>query len=553
MKQIIPKLGMTACALFLSHHFLLAADLTWDGGGADTNWTTDLNWGGNTLSDGDNITFSGSTATTNINDTTGLSLGSITTEGSSTWNLNSTGTSDANALSLSGGIALTGTGAVNIGSDITLTESQTFSNSSTNYRILTFNNSMTLDIGTYDLTLDVAASGTTSNSIAFGYGDTIKGSGTITKTGAGSVSLMGNGSGSPYAEFTGDIFVNEGSLLAFNSGALGSSLGTTTVADGATLVLQHGSTTVAEYISIEGEGSTLATVYRGALSFGSNINLSRTLTLSGASADIGFRYANSIASVSAGLVETTAGSGVVKVGSNVDPSAGFLQYSSNVSYTGTTTIKGGGVIVDRDHGSDTNRVAGYDVTYETLSEAVSGVTGGVTSQSVLAGAGTVYLAADEQISLSGYDGTLLAMMAPGTITAATDVADFTSEIDTFTVDAGNAAAGVTFGDYSAYLAQIGTDGTSDLIAILNGTLTISGSATLILDGKLEDGQVYTLATYSAVSGTFATITGLDSGWTATYGANALTISQIPESSTLGALMGFAVLGVVCTRRRLRRF
>lgn len=55
-----------------------AAAYTWDGGGADNNWSTDANWSGDPAVDvatGDTLTFDGATRLTANNDLTGLVLG----------------------------------------------------------------------------------------------------------------------------------------------------------------------------------------------------------------------------------------------------------------------------------------------------------------------------------------------------------------------------------------------------------------------------------------------------------------------------------------------
>ena len=556
-KRLARLLALCAVALPFAAS---AATLTWTGGGGTPfNWSDKKNWGDQTVQNDDDLVFTGAVGSTNVNDLAGFSLGSLTFTGTSAWTLG-VGTDKAtNAISLSDGISLEGTGSVTIASDLTLTADQTFSNTATNNRTLLLgaNDSglgAVIDIGTHNLTVHATSTATGNNVVTFGYGGNLIGSGDLIKTGGGVLMLRVNGSGSGYPSFTGNVLVNEGLVRAMHAGALGSGAGTTTVASGATLGLQANTGTFAELITVGGSGVYYATdkVYRGALALHSNLTINRLLTLS-STTDIGFRYADTISTISAGIAESATGSGLNKVGSWADPSAGFLKLTGNsLAYTGATTVKGGGLIINGTHGSASNRVSGYAVTYETLSQATSGVTGGITSRSVLAGTGTVYLKAAEQIIVSGASTSLRANLAPGDVTAATDVSNFTSTIGTFTVNAGDAGSGVTFGDNSQFSVQIGTTGTSDRLAITNGgRLSITGDSLLSITGTLDSSYTYTIAQFGSIAGTFSQVTGLSEGWSVVYNATSIDLvyGAIPEPSTTAFLAALSTLGFVATRRR----
>lgn len=105
-----------------------AANVTWDGEGADSNFSTAANWSGDTVpSNGDVLIFDKSSLvvnTTLANDITGLSLGGITSTGSSSYDYTLTG----NGIMLIGDIQADGSIAlsftrIDAGSDITISGS----------------------------------------------------------------------------------------------------------------------------------------------------------------------------------------------------------------------------------------------------------------------------------------------------------------------------------------------------------------------------------------------------------------------------------------------
>ena len=55
-----------------------AADRTWTGGGAETLWSLEDNWGGNAPAAGDALFFGGTTKAVNTNDIEGLSITGLT-------------------------------------------------------------------------------------------------------------------------------------------------------------------------------------------------------------------------------------------------------------------------------------------------------------------------------------------------------------------------------------------------------------------------------------------------------------------------------------------
>lgn len=118
---------------------------------------------------------------------------------------------------------------------------------------------------------------------------------------------------------------------------------------------------------------------------------------------------------------------------------------------------------------------------------------------------------------------------------------------------------VTFTTGSFWLVDLvqGVSESSD--AISAGALIIGSNATLTfsLSGAFNGDEVYTLATYSGLNGTFAnyansgvyTIGG--NSFYLDYGTNAITLAAVPEPGTLG-LLGLAMGGYLWRTRRRKR-
>ncbi|MFU8892450.1 MAG: beta strand repeat-containing protein [Luteolibacter sp.] len=115
-----------------------------------------------------------------------------------------------------GGITRTGNGATQVNTNITLANSQTWTNNATGSLIFDNAGNRTLNIGSHGLTL--SGSGNFSingNNETFG---SLSGSGTLTVNNTGQVILRGNNS-----SFTGDILINNGGSLVWGNNV---SLGT---------------------------------------------------------------------------------------------------------------------------------------------------------------------------------------------------------------------------------------------------------------------------------------------------------------------------------------
>ncbi|HEY5806070.1 MAG TPA: autotransporter-associated beta strand repeat-containing protein, partial [Candidatus Saccharimonadales bacterium] len=161
----------------------LAATVTWDGGGSDSNMTTAENWSGDVApSADDDLVFPADvTNRTVANDfTAGTSFNSITFSGAATVASNYTFT--GNSMTLVDGISITMTGSASkyqtLGMPLVLNGTQTFADGSGGLIL-----SGTLDLGSSALTIN-SGSGVLISGV-------ISGTGTIIKTGTGDLRMTG--------------------------------------------------------------------------------------------------------------------------------------------------------------------------------------------------------------------------------------------------------------------------------------------------------------------------------------------------------------------------
>lgn len=301
---------------------------------------------------------------------------------------------------------------------------------------------------------------------------TISGTGTVTKLGAGNLTLSGVNS------YAGGTTVSAGTLTLGSLSALGS--GTVSVGPGATL-------------DSAGYGFDLTRVSGAG-------TLTGTGTFTHAAAG-----ATDLATILAGTASLAKSGG------------GTLSLSGANTYTGTTTVSAGTLIVN---GSLAN----------TATRVESGAT--------LGGRGTI-----GGLTTIANGAHLAPGNSPGTIT-------FT---DGLALDAGSAL------DF-----QLGT--VSDLIRVSGGTLTgpSSGQVTLNLADAggfapatyvLLDFNGASLSDFDAADFTLGTtIAGYDYAFNLAGSTLELvaTASAIPEPSTFAALLGIAALGLAAGRRRALR-
>lgn len=263
MKKIIKRIVAFNTALLLSLSTLLAiqvpsafaATVTWDGGGADNNFSTAANWSGDAVpQDGDSIVFPASAAPTDYaeelnSDIAGLSLAGITVSGDSGTDCGGVykyyTISGTEALTLTGGITSTVTGdclsSLALSVDIVLGANITVTNDS--YLFITiggYSTASNLTMGSYTLT-------NSSSISSLQILSDISGTGSINSS--NTISLSGNNSG-----YSGAIGVTSGYLNVDSASALGTAA--LTVGNGTTLGLGNTGSdySVSNDITLTGSG-----------------------------------------------------------------------------------------------------------------------------------------------------------------------------------------------------------------------------------------------------------------------------------------------------------
>ncbi len=285
---------------------------TWDGGGADSNWSTAANWSGDTVPvAGDALVFDGTTRLASTNDL-------------------AAGTSFVSLTFLSGGFSLSGNS-------------------------ITLAGPITNSAGTNAVGLAVALTGATDISVEPGtslaMSGVISGSVALTKTGTGTLTLSATNT------YTGATSISAGLVIVTSSSAFGDAAVGTTIASGASMRLQC-SYFVNEDLTINGTGisgsgaievisgsamwsgpitlgsSSLICVPNGGLTLVNGINMgSFDLTFDGAGAGIQGAYLSGSGSV------TKLGSMTVRLASG--------------TYTGVTYVNAGAIGVGPNNGLGT--------------------------------------------------------------------------------------------------------------------------------------------------------------------------------------------------------
>ena len=142
-----------------------------------------------------------------------------------------------------------------------------------------------------------------------GYGGVISGSGSLTKSGGGTLTLSGNNSG-----FTGATTISAGTLQVGNSWALGSSGNSLTVSSGGIL-------------DLNGQNISVGPLSGGGTITNESVGTNKTLTVNQTSGG-----------VFSGAIQNYGGNGLVAL---TKSGSGTLTLSGNNTYTGGTTVSGG--------------------------------------------------------------------------------------------------------------------------------------------------------------------------------------------------------------------
>ena len=480
--------------------------------------------GGTTVLSGDNtggpsgVTLSANGGTLDINNAKALGTGTFTTGNNVT--IDNTSSADItlstnNAISLGGSFSFTGTHNLNFG---------------TGGITLTANPGITINAGTLT------------------FGGAISGAHSFTKGGVGTLVLGGADT------FTGAVSITGGALNLQNSGALGTGSGASssgvTISSGGALQLQGGisTTTAVPITSLNGAGVTAApngavenvsgtNTYSGAITLAAASTIGSdagTLTLSGGITNAG--YVTTFAGAGNTTVSTSAISGT---GGVVMAGTGTLTLAATNSYTGTTLVNGGALLVNG------STAAGSIVTVSNTGTLLGGT--GTINGRVSIGAGSVLTAATR-----GTGGTVTAANV-GTLN--TGMLTLTSGA-VFHADVLNAGgtAGSSY-DQVNVTGTVGLGSSTLELSIAPGLTFTNGQALVLINNDGTD----------AITGTFA---GLAQGGTISAGGYTFTANYaggtgndfeldfsgtaVPEPSTyFGGLLLLAMLAWN-QRARLRR-
>jgi len=375
-------------------------------------------------------------------------------------------------LTLSGGNSYTGTttitgGTLAIGGDGNLGTGS-----------LTMNGG-TLSVTGSSVTIDNAISlgnngGTVNNANAVTLSGLVSGTGALTKAGTGVLTLSGNN-----ADYSGNIALNQGVIIAAHNNALGNTTGSTAVASGTTLRVGNG-LTLAENLTISGVGINSA---YGALKINEgtgSATVTGNITLAADSYIGAFNAGDSL--TLSGVI--SGGFALTKVG------AGTLALTGVNTYSGVTTVSAGTLVAGSDNALGTT-TAGTAVSSGAKLELSDGVN------------------VAEAVSIAGIGGLV---MNSGSATLSGDLTLTADARVTINGSATLTSSGTWGGVYTAYKMGTGS-------LILSGTN--SGATTTNL--SVSSGNLYITDESNLVGGALTLNTGASGSLTVT--GSDVTISK----------------------------
>jgi autotransporter-associated beta strand protein len=440
----------------------------WDGGGANDNWTTALNWDGDvapanngtalvtfdgavrttpnvdaaqsvnqinfaasasaftiggqalTIGSGGVVNNSGVTQTINSNVSTGGVTFTTGGAGSLTINGNITGLggfegmtkNGAGTLTLRGTNTFKGDVNVNGGTIDVFRVSQQFSGSN---RTFNFNQSATLRMNATDAAnLTAFATFPATLEVTQGWISVVslRGSSSVAKTGNGYLEL-----GLSNSSFSGRISVGGGKLIVTANNALGSTSGGTTVSNGASIAFMGGpfgglNYTANEPLGITGDGHNgNGAIYNMGFSsntFGGTVSLNGPSSISaetlGGTLTLSGAMANYYGLTVRDANVTIAGA-ISGTGKLIKAGGGTLTLAGNNTYTGGTEIGGGVLSID-----NTSRIgpSSNDVTFTGA--------GTLRATAFVGSKSDVILQADGTIDAMGGNAFFPTFTGPGSLT-----------------------------------------------------------------------------------------------------------------------------------------
>ncbi|PJI76626.1 autotransporter-like protein, partial [Polynucleobacter brandtiae] len=420
--------------------------------------------------------------------------------------INGTGISSSGAVMNSSASAATYAGLITLGSASSIVGGT---------GTIAISNVGTITGATFGLTLGGAVGGSVTSII----GTT---SGTLTKSDAGTWTLSGANT------YTGLTTISAGTLVAANSGALGTSAGGVTISSGATLALQGG-ITIADAITVGGNGVSSA----GAILNNSGSNTISALVTLNAATTIGSTAGTLTFDVASGSAFTGTqnisfiGAGNMAVADPVATSTGTLTKSGNGTltlsgantYTGLTTISAGTIRAGSGNALGTGAVgigsSGIlDLAYNgtvTLGSTLNMTTGAAITNS----ANTSNLYVTSTATLSGNITTAGTQTYIGAVTLGSNATLTSSNADiTFssTVDGESSAVqSLTIANGSGNIIFTGNVGGTALSVIdlsANTGTVLLGQSITTSGSQNYGGSIYVVGSSSALNSSSGGITVL---------------------------------------------
>ena len=500
------KLGLIASATLLSGVAARAAADKWTSTSSSL-WNTPGNWSAGVPTSASAVTFN-SAAGLELNITlipaaAANSLSFANTGGSNAFTFDTSGTANANTLTIAAGITNADAGTVTFYNAFALSAAQTWKTSSGDIDV---NGNVALGTGASSFLLTVAGTGNVN--IAGNITDGGATAGSVSNTGNGQLTLTGNNS------YSGGTSITNGEIAAGSSAAFGS--GTVTVSGGATLGLQGGGVNISNAIVLAGAGAaanpgaiwnasgdntvsgnttqTAATTYSAAAG--------TTLTLSGnETGNFATTYGKGIGT---GTVEVTGTSSdtantTVAVGTALAGASGALGTGAVTVSNGATLGLENGITNSQNISVNGTGVAGSAGALES-SSGMNTASGTVT----LAGATTLGALTGQTLDLTGTLALGTRALTVGTSSGAGTVnisAQVTGTSGTFT----DAFGTVTLSNSTnSYAGATTVDAGATLIAEANNALgTAAGNTTIVGGATLgfEGGMSYSTLEPVSVSGT----------------------------------------------------
>jgi|GEM_PF-2299728 autotransporter-associated beta strand protein/VCBS repeat-containing protein len=343
------------------------------------------------------------------------------------------------------------------------------------------------DAGTFGNAITVSADATISHSANVTLSGEISGSGDLIKSGTGVLTLSGDS-----ANYSGNIFLNQGVIIAAHNNALGNTTGSTTVASGTTLRIGDG-LALAENLTISGVGINAA---YGALKINEG---SGSATLTG---DITLAADSLIGAFNAGDSLTLSGviSGdfdLTKVGSGTLTLSGANTHSGAVTVSqGTLALSGGSSIGDSSavtvSSGATLSLTGGDETIGSLSGSGAvalsyGLIVGNASSTVFSGV----ISSTNSSGITKVGSGSLTLSGANTYTGSTIVNAGTLYLENGSAIADSSAVTINSGaEIELYISDetIGSLAGAGTLTLNGGSLTVGGNnSDTIFSGQIQDG------------------------------------------------------------------